>query len=72
MNIRQANKIQKQVSPSEINNKSRAYWDRYNRSWLYSQRLYRRLIRKKRKEGKFLWSDTELNKLIDEILNEIS
>lgn len=70
MNARLAKKIQKQVSPSEVNDKNRSYWDRYNRAWFYSQRLYRRLIRKMRKEGRVVWSDTELDKLIDEILDE--
>lgn len=70
MKARLAKKIQKQVSPPEVNDKNRSYWDRYNRAWLYSQRLYRRLIRKMRKDGKIVWSDTELDKLIDEILDE--
>lgn len=72
MKARLAEKIQKQVTPFEISNKSRSYWDRYNRAWIYSQRLYRRLIRKRRKEGKIIWSDTELDKLIDEILDEFN
>lgn len=70
MKTRLAKKIQKQVTPYEANDKNRSYRDRYNRAWIYSQRLYRRLIRKMRKEGKFVWSDTELDKLIDEILDE--
>lgn len=66
MKIRIAKKIQKQKRPPEISNKNRSYWDRYNRSWLYIMRLYRRLIRKKKREGKMvIWSDEELNKLID-------
>lgn len=39
MKARLAKKIQKQVSPHEVNDKNRSYWDRYNRAWLYSQRL---------------------------------
>lgn len=70
MNIRQSKKIQNQVSPSETNKKNRAYWNRYNRAWIYNQRLDRRAIRKMRKEGRFVWSDTELDKLVDDILNE--
>lgn len=71
MKARLAKKIQKQVIPSEISNKSRSYWDRYNRAWFYSQRLYRRLFRKMRKDGRIVWSDTELDKLIDEIFDEL-
>ncbi len=71
MKARLAKKIQKQVTPSEIRNKNRSYWDRYNRAWFYSQRLYRRLFRKMRKDGRIVWSDTELDKLIDEIFDEL-
>lgn len=72
MKARLAKKIQKQVTPPEISDKNRSYRDRYNRAWLYSQCLYRRLIRKMRKEGKIVWSDTELDKLIDEIFDEFN
>lgn len=63
MNTRLAKKIQKQINPPEAIDKISAYWDRYNRAWLYSQRLYRRLLRKMRKEGRYIWFDTELNRI---------
>lgn len=73
MKARIAKKIQKQVTPPEINDKNRSYWDRYNRAWLYAQRLYRRLLRKKREDGKLAsWSDAEIDKLIDEVLEELN
>lgn len=70
MKVRIARKVFKEIPPSEIKDKSRTYWDRYNRAWIYIQRLHRRLLRKRRKEGKLIVYDQELDKLIDEVLNE--
>lgn len=72
MKARIAKKIIKQVTPKEINLKSSVYWFRYNKSYIYTQRLYRKLIKKRRKERKIIWEDEELNKLIDEIIDEFS
>lgn len=70
MKARLARKVFKEIPPSEISNKSRSYWDRYNRAWIYIQRLYRRLLRKRRKEGKLIIYDPKLDRFINEILDE--
>lgn len=70
MKVRLCKKVFKEIPPSKISNKSRSYWDRYNRAWLYIQRLNRRLLRKRRKEGKLIIYDPELDRLINEILDE--
>lgn len=71
MKARLAKKIQKQLTPSEISDKCKSFWNRYNRAWFYSQRLYRRLIKKMKKEGKCVSFDKELDQLINEILDEL-
>lgn len=73
MRTRQAKKIIKQDSPAETDQKSRSWWNRYNRYYTYSQRCYNKVFNRWRREGKLpVWSDTEIDKMIDEIIKEES
>lgn len=73
MRARQANKIQKQVSPPETSNKWRKYWEKYKRSQVYSDKLYRRLFRKMKKEGRLkILSYEEIDQIYGNVMDEFN
>lgn len=69
MNVRQAIKILKQDRPRETHPKNRVWWNRYNRAFNYTQKLYNHKFSKIRKErnGVQLLSECEVDNIIDEI-----
>lgn len=70
MKARLAKKIQKQKIPPETDDRNRSYRYRYNRAWLYSQRLYRKLLQRRRKDGRLVWTGIELDKVVNEAISE--
>ena len=70
MNARQANKIMKQDSPRETDSRSRTYWNRYYTADYYIGRLYRRLFRKLRKNGREFLSNEQIDECINAVYNE--
>lgn len=54
MKIRQMNKILKTERPPETNRHVSAYQYRYNRAWIYFNKISRKRLRKRRKEGNLM------------------
>lgn len=53
MKVRQMNKILDAKRPLETSRYVSAFWYRYNKAWIYFNRISRKRLRKMRKKGDF-------------------
>lgn len=64
MRARQANKIPDTERPMETGRHAPAFWYRYNRAWIYQNRISRKRLRKLRKKGHGILPAEEIDKLV--------